>query len=840
MRGRRSFSVLAVYRVLAIAASVALLGIGVLRRDFDPEPSWSWSLRLIVIATIAAYFVGTFVSTRIRQSPESWAAVPTFAAGLWCVGLAYGTGFNTDSVMATLVIMTAASLLMRERRTLAAFLIVVAGGLIVGVRLVPEPALPPTYYTMLLTIFSVIVYLVLGTRLSTEARIERSEALMSGVVQGSADALILGEAEGETLLMVNERAQMLFETTDMTEIGRLVRGVLGARTEQELGRLNVPDGVDQLWSGEREVTTASGTRLWGDVAVRLLDLRGSQVLLVRITDITKRKAMEESLRRAKDLAESAVVARGRFLANMSHEIRTPMNGVIGMTSLLLDSSLDEQQREFVEIIRTSGDSLLTIINDILDFSKIEAGHVDLEHHAFDVERCVAESLDLLASQAFGKGLELSMYVEPSVPRELVGDSTRLRQVLVNLIANGVKFTHRGEVHVHVSCRVEGAGHRLHVDVRDTGIGIPADRRHLLFNAFSQIDASTTRKFGGTGLGLSISKRLVELMNGTMSVISEVDRGSVFSFSVLLGRGADDSERALDAKLLPARRVLCVDDNATNREVLELTLRGFGVDVLCCESPWECLEEARKGYDLIVLDHQMPELSGDEVAWRLRSDLGDACPPLLLLTSVGREAVDLQAGLYDGTLTKPVKRATLKRAMERVLRGNVAKRDASTNSSVVAGVADAPAPLRILLAEDNAVNQKVALRMLGRLGYRADLAGNGTEALALIRAHPYDLVLMDVQMPEVDGLEATKVLRRLDVSQPWIVAMTANAQEQDRLSCLEAGMDDYLAKPVRVEQLAAAIERFHRRDDGPDEEIGSATPLLLDRNRSAAASRPTVR
>ena len=564
---------------------------------------------------------------------------------------------------------------------------------------------------------------------------------------------------------------------------------------------------DRTWTGERKFTTSSRGSLWGDVALRLIDLEGHTVLLLRISDISERKAMEKSLRSAKELAEAAVQARSQFLANMSHEVRTPMNGVIGMTSLLLDTPLTGQQRDFVDTIRVSGESLLTIINDILDFSKIEAGRVELESHPFDVEQCVIESLELLAGQAHGKGLELSMYVDPAVPAEVIGDATRLRQVLVNLIGNGVKFTERGEVFVHVRATAPVDDQvELLVSVRDTGIGIPADRQGALFNAFTQVDASTTRRYGGTGLGLSISKQLVDLMGGQLTVASEPGIGSTFSFNVKV-RSEGSVRSTPDAGELKGRRVLCVDDNATNRYVLGLTLARWGVDVVMCCEPEECLQHATApgaSFDWIILDHQMPHASGDELAHRIRFALPERCPPIVLLTSVGREAVEAK-GLFDALMSKPLRRRTLRAVLQRLL----PDRDAVPRPSALPS-ANAPTPrrnrlLHVLVAEDNAINQRVAARMLGRLGCITDLCGNGLEAVTMANGFKYDLILMDVQMPELDGFEATVRIRAHASSQPKIVALTASAMQSDRDACLAAGMDDYLAKPIRLESLAALLD-----------------------------------
>ncbi len=797
---RTSVTQLTLYRVLALVTPFALVSIGVLRRRVDPEPDWSWDLRLLVSASCLVFLVATFLSPRVRARPVAYLTVPMFMIGGMIVGVAYGTGFSTDSGLGALAVMTAAGLLFRSRALVAGFFAVVGGGLMVAVRSVPHPAYDPTYYTYVLITFATIAYIVIGSRLQAQRRLEESEAVMSSLFQESADALVLAEVPGARVLMCNDRARKMFDSDDPQVIAGLARDVLlpDASITEQLTR-------DRTWTGERKFTTSSHGSLWGDVALRLIDLEGHTVLLLRISDVSERKEMEKTLTSAKELAEAAVQARSQFLANMSHEVRTPMNGVIGMTSLLLDTPLTGQQRDYVDTIRISGESLLTIINDILDFSKIEAGRVELEAHPFDVEQCVIESLELLAGQAHGKGLELSMYVDPGVPAEVIGDATRLRQVLVNLVGNGVKFTERGEVFVHVGAAAQTDDSvELLVSVRDTGIGIPADRQGALFSAFTQVDASTTRRYGGTGLGLSISKQLVQLMGGQLTLVSEPGTGSTFSFNVKVR--AASATRPTEAQVLKGRRVLCVDDNATNRYVLGLTLARWGVEVVMCCEPEECLQHATAGaFDWIILDHQMPNASGDELAHRIRFALADRCPPIILLTSVGREAVEAK-GLFDALMSKPLRRHTLHGVLQRLLPelGSVPRPRAIP--SAAAAKSHRSRLLHVLVAEDNAINQRVAARMLGRLGCIVDLCGNGLEAVTMANGFKYDLILMDVQMPELDGFEATVRIRAHASSQPKIVALTASAMQSDRDACLAAGMDDYLAKPIRLESLAELLDR----------------------------------
>jgi PAS domain S-box-containing protein len=650
------------------------------------------------------------------------------------------------------------------------------------------------------------------------SQLQRQKQYYQSLLEVSPTAIVTVDPD-HRVTSWNPAAEKLFGYTRKEAIGEDIDSLVAnsEAVHHEAVRLN----RQAREAGQVQLTTRR-TRKDGslvDVDVRAAPIRvGEEMvgLYALYHDISE-------LQRAREQAEAATQAKSAFLAMMSHEIRTPMNAVIGMTGLLLDTDLTPEQRSYAEVIRGSGEALMAIIDEILDFSKIEAGRLELERRPFDLRSCVESALELVAASASGKGLDLAYLFDQGLPGAIVGDETRLRQILINLLNNAIKFTETGEVVVSVDGEALESGegetareYKLHFAVRDSGIGIPEDRLSRLFESFSQVDPSTTRRYGGTGLGLAISKRLSELMGGTIWVESRVGEGSAFHFTIQAEQApalAAAYEHGAPPQLR-GRRVLVVDDNATNRHILVRQAESWGMLARDTASPTQALEWIRRGdpFDLAILDMQMPEMDGVTLAEEIRRYRDARELPLVMLTSLGSWG-ELRGGVeFAASLTKPIKPSQLYDTLMSVFGATPAGVQApAPRESPVEQLAERM-PLRILVAEDNVVNQQLALLLLKKLGYRADVMADGLEALQALERKPYDVVLMDVQMPTMDGLEATRRIHQRwpEGQRPHVIAATANVMQEEREACLAAGMDDYLAKPIHLEELATALRRCRPR------------------------------
>jgi PAS domain S-box-containing protein len=654
-------------------------------------------------------------------------------------------------------------------------------------------------------------------RREAEAALARERQLLRTLIDSLPDYIYVKDPEGRYLLVNEAQARLLGLSSAADAIGKSLADFLPG----PLGDLVLADDRRVCETGEpvigREDLLGNSWMLTTKVPIR--DETGSVTALVGL-----RRDISE-LRNAREAIEATNRAKSEFLANMSHEIRTPLNGVIGMTGLLLDTRLSPEQREYADTVRKSGEALLTVINDILDFSKIEAGKLQIENLPFDLRLVIEEVDEMLCTKAEERGLDLVLEYAPELPRHFIGDAGRIRQVLTNLVGNALKFTETGTVITTVICaQQEGGRAVMRVQVRDTGVGIPESKLPTLFEKFSQADASTTRRYGGTGLGLAICKQLVTLMGGEIGAESREGAGSTFWFALPLALDAAPHALPVPEVDLTGLRVLIVDDNQVNRKVLHEQVISWGMRNGSCASGAEALEALRAAarggdpYDFVLLDYQMPGMDGAELAVAIKAEPALQRTALVMLTSVGHlaEVKVLEGTRIDACLTKPVRQSyllnTLATTRSRRLQSSPPEGGEKTTVQAPPALQFAHPP-RTLVVEDNAVNQKVAVRMLERLGLRADVAANGREAVEMCRMVPYELIFMDCQMPEMDGYAAAREIRNLEAyghRAATIIAMTAEAMAGTREECLAAGMDDYIAKPVKFDHLREAVKSWAGR------------------------------
>lgn len=579
------------------------------------------------------------------------------------------------------------------------------------------------------------------------------------------------------------------------------------------------DGKTDVFVSLHRIKHKNGNWIWVESKGKCFrDENGKAYrFLGTLTDITERKRNEEEIINARKEAENALKTKAEFLATMSHEIRTPMNAVIGMSGLLMETELTEEQREFADTIRLSGDHLLTIINDILDFSKIESERLTLEEQPFELSSCVEDVYDLMGPRALAKRLDLLYQIDSQIPHIIVGDVTRLRQILGNLVSNAIKFTDFGEVFTSVDLiKRDGDDLLLSFSVKDTGIGIHEEKKKKIFEAFSQADSSTTRRYGGTGLGLAISSKLVELMNGEIWVESEFGKGSTFHFTINVKASKQQITKLYQSGHIPEirnKKLLIVDDNKTNRNILVQQAKSWGMAAEAYETAAEVIEILKTDaiFDLAILDMLMPDMDGLELGQKIKQLKGRESLPMIMLTSVGnlKEYKEPANNIFAEYISKPIKKNELFNVLVKVLTNSAISFGREQTENKLDKKLAEKLPLKILVAEDNLINQKLAVRLLQQMGYSADVASNGLEVLEALNRQHYEIVFMDIQMPEMDGLEATKHIlknRKLEL-RPKIIAMTANVMQGDREICLEAGMNDYIGKPILIEEVQKALIKW---------------------------------
>lgn len=774
---------------------------------------------------MAVCFSGLALS--FSRSLKIWQKLSLFDIIYFCFSIyevktVYDGNFSGSYQAANMIVLSLIYTVLRSRKLLLLYTItiLVAFGLFLYWSTIP---LDYKIKVAAITLVVCLTNLAIWTwRIVEINQIHRTKALIRGILEVSQSGIVAlaaqrnvsGQVCDFTIIHVNPATYRLFPFLHELDINKSLSQLIPL----SFGGGWFDQLVDVVEHGkslhlQEDYIMPGGRHYWVNIVIN----KFGDGLTVTLEDFTRQRTYEQDLEAAKKEAESGAKAKSNFLATMSHEIRTPMNGIIGMVDLLDNTTLTNEQIEHLEIIRTSSDNLLVTINDILDFSKIESGKLELERRDFSLRNCLETVLEQYGVAARNKALDLFYYLEPDVPEFIKGDEVRLGQILGNLIGNGIKFTTSGEVYVHVRLadnELVDAGERVavHFSVKDTGIGIAPEKIPLLFNAFQQIDDSSTRQFGGTGLGLAISSRLCTIMEGKIWVESQWGEGSHFQFILPLEKGVPvDKHVPLvtedDLAMLMGKRALIVDDNATNLMILQAFVEELGIYPELCSAPEDAVEWVEnRPYDLVITDFNMPEMDGLEFSEHIRQYFSG---PILLLSSSQVLPIKKIRKVVDQYHFKPIRKKQLRYIVLELfkVRKDSLKQTKTLGKNLKADLA-LDIPVRILLAEDYIVNQKIAVRMFNKLGYEIDIVENGKEAVERVQQSQYDLIFMDVQMPEMDGLEATRVIRKLlKHNSPMIIAMTANAMPEDKEKCLAAGMDDYLSKPFKPRELQQILEKY---------------------------------
>ena len=796
-----------------------------------------WWLSLTIFTVVSCLTLGSlYLLQKKRLNDASHLLTFNFYIGLLINAWFYGGLRNING--AAFIILLIISGLLLGTRILHRYLFISVLTIIVlyhleTIGLLENTDMPPIHFTDMGIVLAALCisgallhsaissidkgYLLLNSALLTLKRTTVSKTYVDNIIEAMQDMLFVITPDTR-IEKINQAVVHLLGYDETDLLGQPLQMILAPEDRQ----LWQPPGSKSdssrfmMRDKEMRMVAKDGRIIFTAVSTAIMqekDAGTSNCRMVCVAnDITERKKFENELKIAKIAAEEADRAKSDFLASMSHEIRTPLNAVIGMTSLLLDTPLTAEQEDFVTTTRNSGAGLLDIINDILDYSKIDSGKLEMENEPFILRECVEEATDLLAAQAAAKNLYLHSYIEPNLPQIVQGDILRLRQILVNLLGNAVKFTSQGEVNLWVGGHATADTYELSFQIRDTGIGIPQDRQKYLFEPFRQIDSSTTRKFGGTGLGLAISKRLVELMGGKIWLESQPNQGTVFQFTIQVNTlpGETTNGHTISQPFL-GKRVLLGHPNMTSQGVLSHYLHRWGAQVMCAgtaQKYLELLQNHQPAFDLLLLDYLILKNENGEILQAVQEAVPNS--ELILLTPLGQQISLPQNKIRHSTLNQPYRLAQLHQSLHTAFNKTGSTPQARITSSAQSRFNNSLGidhPLRILLAEDNLINRKVALRMLERLGYSADVATNGVEAVQALANQLYDLILMDIQMPEMDGIQATQQIRRElePQQQPRIVAVTANALMGDRESYLASGMDDYVSKPIKVEELIRVLQ-----------------------------------